>query len=251
LPSSSAVDDRERIRQAREARAQRGEAERSSSGWFVTGTDTGVGKTVVACALLRALRERGVDAGGMKPIETGVGAGGPRDAIALRAAAGDLDPLDLVCPQRFALPAAPTVAAAAEGRRVDRDAVRRAFAALAARHARLVVEGAGGLLAPAAEDASMADLAAELGLPLLVVARASLGTINHTRLTLEAAAARALPVAGVVISHGAAPLSAADQANFASLRAELGARLVGEIPTLAPGRLPGPRCLDLGALGFV
>ena len=220
----------------------------SVRGFFVTGTDTGVGKTVVACALLRALRARGIDAGGMKPIETGVGSDGPLDAIALRAAAGGKDTLDSVCPQRFALPAAPTVAAAAEGRCVDLDAVRRAFAKLAARHSFLVVEGAGGLLAPAAKAASMADLAAELGLPLLVVARASLGTINHTRLTLEAADARGLPVAGVVISHGAAPLSAADRENFASLRAELGTRLVGEIPPLAPGRSPDPRCLDLDAL---
>ena len=81
-----------------------------------------------------------------------------------------------------------------------------------------------------------------------MVARASLGTINHTRLTLEAAAARGLALAGVVVSHGAAPLSAADQANLAALRAELGARLLGEIPTLAPGQLPDPDCLDLAAL---
>ena len=80
-------------------------------GWFVTGTDTGVGKTVVACAIVRGLRARGIDVGALKPIETGVGPEGPLDALALRAATGDADPLDLVCPQRFALPAAPTVAA--------------------------------------------------------------------------------------------------------------------------------------------
>jgi dethiobiotin synthetase len=111
-----------------------------------------------------------------------------------------------------------------------------------------VVEGAGGLLAPAAEGASMADLAAELLLPLLVVARASLGTINHTRLTLEAATRRGLALAGVVISHGAALLPVADRANLAALRAELGVRLVGEIPTLGPGQFPDPGCLDLDAL---
>jgi dethiobiotin synthetase len=186
----------------------------------------------------------------MKPIETGVGPEGPRDAIALRAAAGGKDALESVCSQRFALAAAPTVAAAAEGRSVDLDAVRRAFAELAARHSCLVVEGAGGLLAPAAKGASMADLAAELGLPLLVVARASLGTVNHTRLTLEAADARGLTLAGVVVSHGATPVSPADLENFRSLRVELGVRLVGEIPTLAPGQPPDPRCLDLNALGI-
>jgi dethiobiotin synthetase len=217
---------------------------------FVTGTDTGVGKTVVACALARGLRARGIDVGVMKPIETGVGPEGPLDAIALREASGAKDELELVCPQRFALPAAATVAAAAESRRVDLAAVRGAFAQLAQRHEWMIVEGAGGLLAPAAEGLSMADLARELGLPLLVVARASLGTINHTRLTLEAAAARGLALAGVVISHGAAVLPAADLANLDELRAELGARLVGEIPRLAPGQLPDARCLDLDALGL-
>jgi dethiobiotin synthetase len=90
-----------------------------SRGCFVTGTDTGVGKTRVACALVRGLRRRGIDAGAMKPIETGVAAAGPLDALALREAAGGEDPLDDVCPQRFALPAAPTAAARHEGRAVD------------------------------------------------------------------------------------------------------------------------------------
>jgi dethiobiotin synthetase len=215
---------------------------------FVTGTDTGVGKTLVGCALVRGLRARGIDVGVMKPIETGVGPEGPLDALALRAAAGSADSLEWICPQRFALPAAATVAAAAEGKRVDLAAVRDAFAKLAARHDWMLVEGAGGLLAPAADGLSMADLARDLGLPLLLVARASLGTINHTRLALEAAAARGLALAGVVISHGAAPLPDADLANLAELRAELGARLVGEIRRLAPNELPDPDCLDLDAL---
>jgi dethiobiotin synthetase len=214
---------------------------------FVTGTDTGVGKTVVGCALARALRARGLDVGVMKPIETGVGPDGPLDALALREAAGSRDELDLVCPQRFALPAAATVAAAAEGKRVDLAAVRSAFAQLAQRHSWMLVEGAGGLLAPAADGLSMADLARELGLPLLLVARASLGTINHTRLALEAAETRGLALAGVVISHGAAALPAADLANLEELRTELGARRIGEIPRLAPGELPDPSGLDLDA----
>jgi dethiobiotin synthetase len=212
-------------------------------GCFVTGTDTGVGKTWVACALVRALRGRGVDTGVMKPVETGVGPGGPSDARALREAAGTDAPIETVCPQRFAMPAAPTVAAAAEGREVDLDAVRAAFARLAARHDALVVEGAGGLLVPAAKGATMADLAREFGLPLVVVARAALGTINHTRLTLEAAEARSLPVAGVVVSHADGVLSPADAANLEALRQHLGARLVAEIPPLAPGELPSERAL--------
>jgi dethiobiotin synthetase len=219
-----------------------------SRGFFVTGTDTGVGKTLVACALVRGLRARGIDAGAMKPIETGVGADGPLDALALREAAGSGDSLDYVCPQRFALPAAPTVAAAHEGRRVDLEAVHKAFEQLAAAHELVVVEGAGGLLVPAAEGVSMADLAADLGLPLLVAARAALGTVNHTLLTLEAAEHRGLAVAGVVISHAGGPLSDSDAANLAALREALGERLAGEIPPLAPGERPPAELLDLDLL---
>ncbi len=215
-------------------------------GLFVTGTDTGVGKTVVACALARALRGHGV--GVMKPIETGVGPDGPLDAQALREAAGAGDSLEEICPQQFALPAAPTVAAAAEGRTVDLGSVRRAAEILAERHPFLVVEGAGGLLVPAAEGFSMADLASDLGLPVVVVARGALGTINHTLLTLEAISRRALPLAGVVVSHAAGTLSDADARNLDALRRALGERLVGEVPPLAPGEVPKPDGLDLGAL---
>jgi dethiobiotin synthetase len=217
-------------------------------GVFVTGTDTGVGKTVVACALLRALRARGLDAGGMKPIETGVGPEGPLDALALRAAADDADALDDVCPERFALPAAPTVAAAAEGRRVDLDAIDAAWTRLRGRHAWMVVEGAGGLLAPAADGLAMADLAARLGLPLVVVARGALGTINHTRLTLEVARTRGLEVAGLVVSHANGALSEADASNLDALRRDPGAPWLGEIPPLAPGARPAADALDVDAL---
>jgi len=221
---------------------------RTGQGFFVTGTDTGVGKTVVACALVRALRARGIDAGALKPVETGVGERGPLDALALRAAAGGGDPLEDVCPQRFALAAAPTVAAAAEGRKVDLVAIEAAHARLAACHALLVVEGAGGLLVPVTDGVAMADLAAGLGLPLVIVARASLGTINHARLTVEAARQRGLAIAGIAISHATGPLSAADAANLGALRADPGAPLLGEIPPLAPGELPAADALDLDAL---
>lgn len=202
-------------------------------GVFVTGTDTGVGKTLVACAIARALRTRGVGVGVLKPAETGAGPAGPLDALALRAAAGCNDPLDDVCPEARALPAAPAVAGEAEGRPIDLGRIRSAYARLRARHEVLVVEGAGGLLVPLTVSFSMADLAAELGLPLLVVARGALGTVNHTLLTLEVAAARGLGVAGVVVSHGPAALSAADARNLGILRHILGPRLLAELPALA------------------
>jgi dethiobiotin synthetase len=217
----------------------------TQAGVFVTGTDTGVGKTVVACALARALRAAGVDVGVMKPCETGVGPDGPLDALALRAAAGSADPLEDVCPQTFALPAAPAVAAEAESALVDRALVLEAAASLRARHEFLLVEGAGGLLVPIAPGFDMADLARDLGLPVLVVARAALGTINQTLLTLEALARRGLALAGVVVSHGAAGISDADARNLAWLRAALGARLLAEIPPLAdPAHADGATLRD-------
>ena len=111
-------------------------------GYFVTGTDTGVGKTVVACALVRGLREAGRDVGVMKPAETGVGEDGPLDAQALRAAAGVEDPLEEICPIQLELPAAPSIAASDEGVILDLAHVRKCYDALAARHECMVVEGA-------------------------------------------------------------------------------------------------------------
>lgn len=199
------------------------------AGVFITGTDTSVGKTVVSCALARGLRAAGIDVGVMKPAETGVPAAGPEDARALVRAAGVEDPLELVCPQQFAMPAAPSAAASAEARSVSLPAIERAFDTLATRHSFVLVEGAGGLLVPFDPETNMADLAMRLALPLVIVARASLGTINHTLLTLEACDARSLPVVGVVLSHATGTLSHADAHNLEVLRDALGPRLIGEI----------------------
>jgi dethiobiotin synthetase len=218
---------------------------------FVTGTDTGVGKTVVSCALARGLRDAGIDVGVMKPVETGVPATGPEDALALMRAAGTDDPLDLVCPLRFAMPAAPEAAAAAEpailGSADPAKRIEDAYARLAARHAFVLVEGAGGLLVPFDAHTTMADLALRLGLPILLVARASLGTINHTLLSLEACATRGLEVAGVVVSHATGPLSEADARNLDVLRRALGDRLVGEVPPLSHADEADPRSAGLDA----
>ena len=202
------------------------------AGLFITGTDTGVGKTVVSCALARGLRAAGVDVGVMKPVETGVPASGPEDAQALMRTAGVGDELDLVCPIQYAMPAAPEAAAAAEGAEssvssIDR--IQRAFSTLSERHAFTLVEGAGGILVPFDEKTTMADVAKRLETPVLVVARASLGTINHTLLTLEACASRGLDVIGVVLSHATGVLSEADTHNLEVLKRALGDRLLGEV----------------------
>ena len=222
----------------------------SPPGLFVTGTDTGVGKTMVACAILRGLRERGLDVGGFKPVETGVGGEGPLDALALREAAGGVDPLEEVCPERFALAAAPSAAARHEGRVIDPAGLDAAMTQVGARHDALLVEGAGGLLVPVAEGLDMAGLALRWQLRVIVVTRAALGTINHTRLTLEVARNRGLPVAGLVISHGASGLCEADAHNLEELRRDPGAPLLGEVPPLVSGDR-AESWLDLDAISAV
>jgi dethiobiotin synthetase len=218
------------------------------TGCFVTGTDTGVGKTVVGCAIVRTLRARGVDVAVRKPIETGVGPDGPLDARALREAAASREPLDAICPVALPLPAAPSVAAADADHDIALEPLLEGVRAAIASHAFTLVEGAGGLLVPVSAGYTMADLARDLGLPLVVVARARLGTLNHTRLTLEAARARGLHVAGVVVSHVDGPLSDADAKNLAWLRHELGTLVVGEIPPLERGAQPASNAIDVDAL---
>ncbi|MDP6977281.1 MAG: dethiobiotin synthase [Myxococcota bacterium] len=202
-------------------------------GWFVTGTDTGVGKTVVSCAIARGLRDRGIDLGVMKPVETGVEEAGPQDAQKLRAAAGVDDALDEICPFQFALPAAPNVAAAAENRAVDLDILTSGFERLASRHETMLVEGAGGLLVPVTDEVDMAQLAQRLGLDVIVVARMALGTINHSLLTLREIERRGVALAGVVLSESDGALSKADEANLQHLRRALGDRVLAEIRSTA------------------
>lgn len=219
------------------------------AGLFITGTDTGVGKTVVSCALARGLRGAGIDVGVMKPVETGVSASGPEDARALMRAAAVSDELDLVCPLRYAMPAAPEAAAIAAGSGpASTDRIARAFSTLSDRHDFMLVEGAGGILVPFDEKTTMADLAIRLELPLLIVARASLGTINHTLLTLEACASRGLDVLGVVVSHPAGVLSEADAENLEVLKRALGDRLIGEVPALARLAKAAPAAAGLAAV---
>jgi len=179
----------------------------SGRGLLITGTDTGVGKTVVAAGLARALRERGHDVGVMKPAETGWAPGRgpwPTDADRLREAAGVDDPPDLVVPWIFEPPVAPIVAARAAGEADLLSRIVRRYRRLAARHTVLLVEGAGGLGVPIDDGddgpRDYADLALALGLPLVIVARAHLGTVNHTFLTVRYARDRGLEVLGIVVN---------------------------------------------------
>jgi dethiobiotin synthetase len=184
---------------------------------LVTGTDTGVGKTFVTCAIAHALRARGRRVSVMKPVETGVD-GEPEDAVRLRTAAADTAPLDTICPYRFRAPLAPAVAARAENRRIDVDLLVRLVRERAAAADVLLIEGAGGLLVPIDGSTTFADLAATCALPILIVAANRLGTVNHAALTARVAAAAGLTVRGFVLSQPEAETDESGASNAEEIR---------------------------------
>lgn len=163
----------------------------------VTGTDTGVGKTVIAAGITAWLRARGLNAAAMKPIETGGGS----DAEILRSAAGSRDELAAIAPVRFSDPLAPAVAARLSGTPVSLESLDRDFQSLALGRDAIVVEGAGGLLVPITDSFSYADLIRRWELPTLIVAPNRLGMINHTLLTVAAARAADLRIAAIVVNE--------------------------------------------------
>ncbi len=167
---------------------------------FVTGTDTGVGKTVVAAGIARLLYRRGLKIGVLKPVETGCEPGRAADGALLAEAAGLADDaVAATVPITYRQPLAPLVAARQEGRPIDLDRLDAAWQSLAG-HDWVIVEGAGGLSVPISHDLDMAGLAGRWRLPLLVVARPGLGTLNHTFLTVHYGCSRGLAIVGVVIS---------------------------------------------------
>jgi dethiobiotin synthetase len=182
---------------------------RHTSGLIVTGTDTAVGKTFVAVEMIRALRAQGVRVGAYKPVVSGARPGpqGPvwDDVEALRGALGMAVDDERISPQRFQAPLAPPVAARLEGRVVDSQLLRAGWHGWRGSADFIILEGAGGLLSPLTDTETLADLAADLQWPLIIVARLGLGTINHTLLTLEAAAHRQLPVAGIILNEPTRP----------------------------------------------
>lgn len=181
-------------------------------GVFITGTDTGVGKTRVGCALAHLLTSRGETVCARKPVESGCldGPGGrfAKDAAALRLASGAREPLDLVCRYRLYAHLSPERAAALEGVAMSVDDLANACLDGVTADNFLLVEGAGGFYSPTADGGHNAHLAERLQLPLLIVAADRLGAINHTLLTVEAARTRGLHVLGVVLNQIVAPRDA-------------------------------------------
>ncbi len=174
---------------------------------FITGTDTGVGKTYVTARLLRALRARGVDAVGFKPLCCG----SRDDAEALLAASDHALSLNEVNPVWLRAPAAPYAAALIENRTIDLDLIRGIFTRLCHRHATVLVEGVGGWLVPILRDYTVGDLAAEWSLPVVVVVANRLGALNHAALTTRAIRAAGVSCVGMILNDGPFAAPATDE----------------------------------------
>lgn len=204
----------------------------TARGVFVTGTDTEVGKTVIAGAAAILQRSRGLRVGVFKPIATGCRRDlrlglVSTDAEFLSACAETTCDLATICPCCYGTPAAPLVAVRHEHRPIDYDAITHAYRHIVETSDFVIVEGIGGLLVPVTQKYNVAELAAEFGLPVVIVGRSALGTINHTLLTLEAARARGLAVAGIVLNNY--------NPDGATLAEETAARTIAEV-----GRVPLP-----------
>ncbi|MEK6622453.1 MAG: dethiobiotin synthase [Planctomycetota bacterium] len=206
-------------------------------GYFITGTDTGVGKTLVAGGLAALCGKRGLDVGVMKPVATGCncidGTLVSEDAVFLKNAAGTVDEYDIINPVRFEQPLAPTAAARLNNTTIDLSKIHVAYELLRKRHNFLIVEGVGGLLVPLDDRYFVADLIGDMGLPLIVVCRPALGTINHTLLTIASARVRKLKIAGIIINDSCGGCDeTVKRTNREELARFTGIPILGDIPFL-------------------
>jgi len=204
---------------------------------LVTGTDTGVGKTFVAGGLAAALARRGVPVGVMKPFATGARSVKGRlvsaDARFLKSAADVDDPLDLINPICLKPPLAPSMAAEVAKKVIQLGKVWAAWRTLIRRHPTMIVEGVGGLLVPLLTRFTVADLAEKLHLPLLIVTRPALGTLNHTALTVHVARSYGLRVLGLVVNCAApGKKGLAERLNPAALELLTNVPVLSELPYL-------------------
>ncbi len=218
------------------------------SGLFFTGTDTGVGKTFVTAAVARILRRQGHEIVVGKPVATGAIWKDDRwvneDTVALAQASGLAGDLSRVTRWTFPDPVAPPVAARRAGMELKLNEIVQAMQDQREPNKAMLVEGVGGLLCPLTEQETVADLAAGLHLPLVVVARRSLGTLNHTLLTLEVALARNLPVAGVVVNETAPPRTIAEETNLVELQKRMRVPLLAEVPYQSDPTVDIPASLE-------
>lgn len=225
------------------------------SSLFITGTDTEVGKTVVTAGLARLLADEGAAVGVMKPAETGWAgdpAAMPSDGGFLAEAARVDEPTRAVVPYVYREPLAPLVAARREDRPIDPGVIRLAYRELAGRYEPLLVEGAGGLSVPLTEELDMAGLAAALSLPLLIVTRPALGTLNHTFLTVHYARERGLKVLGLVIcGYDETTDSIAEKTNPAMMEEMCEVPVLGRVPRRPAIETPEEAAEAVRASGLV
>lgn len=203
--------------------------------FLLTGTDTGAGKTRVACLIGRRLAAEGVAVSLLKPVESGClpgpdGRPFPADAAALRDAVAPGIPLSAVCPFPFSAPLSPHLAARLEGVTIDLGRLRKTVLDAAGASDVLLVEGAGGIAVEICEGYAFADLARELSLPVLVVAENRLGVLNHLRLTIRYLRSEGLILAGVFLNDRTGDPFPAREANVAEVRRIAGERYLGRIP---------------------
>jgi dethiobiotin synthetase len=206
-------------------------------GFFITGTDTEVGKTIVAGAILKTINFLGFKACGMKPVESGCGREGdvliPYDGMFLKQIAHIDEPITLITPCCFQSPLAPLAASDLEKTGVRITEIKKAFNKLTKKYDAVVVEGIGGLMVPIKKDYSVVELAKEFWLPLIVVAKPGLGTINHIMLTVNYALKEGLEVAGVIINYSQPPEnSLAEKTNPKLLEQICPVPIIGILPYL-------------------
>ena len=206
-------------------------------GVFITATDTSVGKTTVAAGLAGFLKKEGVNVGVMKPVASGAVEREPgklvsQDAQTLVEFSGSRDPLDWINPYCLATPVTPFLAAKIEGVRIEFDKIRSCFHEISGRHAFVVVEGAGGVMSPISDNLLVVDVIRALNLPAVIVSRATLGTINHTLLTLECLQIRQIETLGFLLNRFPKNPGLAERTN-AEIIVSVGSILhLGSIPEL-------------------
>ena len=204
------------------------------NGLFIAGTDTGVGKTFIAGGLASLFHKRGVRVGVMKPVESGCerSANGlcPHDGLFLKEMSAAIDDVEKIVPYRLEHPLSPSVAAELEGVVIDLEVIQDAYKQLAGQYDLMLVEGFGGLLAPLYKHSTSVDIIRLLDLPLIVVARNGLGTINHTLLTVEHARHNGLTVRGIILNACSPDPDLSVETNHQVIRELSGFPLLGEIP---------------------
>ena len=207
------------------------------AGFFVAGTDTGVGKTLVAAALLRRFGALGLRAAGMKPIAAGCEQGRNEDVEALLAAGMRGLERDLVCPYLFEPPIAPHIAAREAGVNIDLAVIEQAFIALSGKSEVIVVEGVGGFRVPLDEHEDAGAIPKRLGLPVVLVVGLRLGCLSHALLTQEAIEAEGLGFAGWIVNR-IDPAMARAEENVEALKRRLRAPLLADVPFGPPSEFP-------------